>query len=93
MEDLKKDDHAMRYTADMAKNHNKNLPSIQERKAGEWNTTDMIKQRTKIKVLMVLFCCMSTGALHMEMVSKPSTAAFLLFKGSDNEQKSHTFGA
>ena len=53
----------------------------------------MIKQRTKIKVLMVLFCCMSTGALHMEMVSKPSTAAFLLFKGSDNEQKSHTFGA
>ena len=31
-----------------------------------------------MKVWMVLFCCMNTGALHMEVGSKLSTTRFLL---------------
>ena len=39
---------------------------------------DMVKKRTQMKVWPILFCCLSTGALHIELAPRQDTEAFIL---------------
>ena len=45
---------------------------------GPYLVQDMVKKRTQMKVWPILFCCLSTGALHIELAPRQDTEAFLL---------------